>query len=111
MTIKLLFLAANPTDTDRLRLDEESRDQFELKTHWAVRADDLQELLMRYQPDIVHFSGHGNPVAQSDPRLRLQSRHQLFPQVLQLVHQYVASRVNFRGVDPQMLGQELKKIL
>jgi tetratricopeptide (TPR) repeat protein len=76
MTIKILFLAANPSDTNHLRLDEESRaidqalrtaqfrDQFEIKTHWAVRADDLQELLLRYQPDIVHFSGHGSSAGE-----------------------------------------------
>lgn len=69
--IKILFLAANPLDTDRLRLDEEFRaidealrksafrDHFDLLSHWAVRVDDLQELLLRHQPDIVHFSGHG----------------------------------------------------
>ncbi len=69
--IKILFLAANPLDTERIRLDEEVRaidealrksdfrDHFDLFSHWAVRVDDLQELLLRRQPDIVHFSGHG----------------------------------------------------
>ena len=69
---KLLFLAANPLDTDSLRLDEEMRaidislrqadlrEQFDVRSHWAVRIGDLQELLLRYQPDIVHFSGHGS---------------------------------------------------
>lgn len=70
--IRILFLAANPVDTDPLRLgaevraidrslrSAEHRDRFELEQQWAVRADDLQELLLRYQPDIVHFSGHGS---------------------------------------------------
>lgn len=70
--IKILFLAANPTDSTRLRLDEESRtidqalrlakfrDRFDLIQHWAVRVADLQGLLLRYNPDIVHFSGHGS---------------------------------------------------
>lgn len=69
--IKILFLAANPTDTTRLRLDEESRaidralrqaefrDKFDIEQHWAVRVGDIQELLLRHQPHIVHFSGHG----------------------------------------------------
>lgn len=69
--IKVLFLAANPADTVRLRIDEESRtidqalrqsefrDIFSIKQHWAVRIIDLQSFLLRYQPDIVHFSGHG----------------------------------------------------
>lgn len=69
--IKILFLAANPLDTDRLQLGEEVRaiDEalrkteyralFDLDSHWAVRVDDLQELLLRHDPHIVHFSGHG----------------------------------------------------
>lgn len=70
--IKILFLAANPTDTGRLRLDEESRaidqalrqskfrDVFDIRSHWAVRVSDIQGLLLRHQPDIVHFCGHGS---------------------------------------------------
>ncbi len=71
--IKILFLASNPTDTDRLRLDEEMRgvdqalrhsefrDKFDVKQHWAVRVVDIQGYFLRYKPDIVHFSGHGSP--------------------------------------------------
>lgn len=71
--IRILFLAANPKGTDQLRLDEEVReideallqkaefrDKFELKQQWAVRVSDLQAHLLRFQPDIVHFSGHGS---------------------------------------------------
>lgn len=71
--IRILFLSANPIDTQRLRLDEEVRaidhalqqtTYFEIKTHWAVRLSDLQELLLRHKPTIVHFSGHGSPAAE-----------------------------------------------
>jgi len=70
--IRILFLAANPTDSTRLRLDEECRaidqalrkaefrDKFDIRQHWAVRVSDIQELLLRHKPDIVHFSGHGS---------------------------------------------------
>jgi hypothetical protein len=70
--IKILFLAANPSDTPQLRLDEEIRaideallkaefrDRFDIKQHWAVRVTDLQACLLRHKPDIVHFSGHGS---------------------------------------------------
>lgn len=70
--IKILFLAANPIDTERLLLDVEVRtiderlrmtkfrDRFDLEQHWAIRASDLQANLLRHQPDIVHFSGHGS---------------------------------------------------
>lgn len=70
--IKILFLAANPSDTNRLRLDEEVRairerlrmaahgSQFAVEQEWAVRVADLQAHLLRHQPHIVHFSGHGS---------------------------------------------------
>ncbi|MEZ4860381.1 MAG: HEAT repeat domain-containing protein [Caldilineaceae bacterium] len=47
------------------------RDQFDVRSHWAVRIDDLQELLLRYQPDIVHFSGHGS----NQSEIMLQDAH------------------------------------
>lgn len=74
--IKILFLAANPADTNELQLPEESRaidqslrmaafrDSFDIHSHWAVHYADLPELLMRYKPDIVHFSGHGSSTGE-----------------------------------------------
>jgi type III restriction enzyme len=38
--------------------------------------------------------------------MRLQSRHQLFPQVISFVQGYVAKRVDFSGVDARELGLE-----
>ena len=73
--IKVLFLAANPHDIGQLRLDEEirsidealcksaSRQRFQIEQQWAVRVSDLQGLLLRHRPDIVHFSGHGSPAS------------------------------------------------
>jgi hypothetical protein len=70
--ITVLFLAANPKDTDRLRLDEEVRtiderlrlsqfrDRFVLQQQWAARVPDILDAMLRHTPDIVHFSGHGN---------------------------------------------------
>ena len=70
--ITILFLAANPLDTNSLQLDEEVRaidqalreaeyrDRFDLRSHWALRYSDLPGLLLRYNPHIVHFSGHGS---------------------------------------------------
>lgn len=71
--IKILFLASEPIDSDKLQLGMEVReidlalrrsphsDRFELENHWAVRISDFQELLLRHRPHIVHFSGHGSP--------------------------------------------------
>jgi hypothetical protein len=70
--IRILFLSANPWTTSRILVDEEARevfeklqegpyrDRFELYRHSAIRAVDLQRLLMTYEPHIVHFSGHGS---------------------------------------------------
>jgi hypothetical protein len=70
-TIKILFLAAQPNDAGRLRLDEEfhdidrmlrvgtQRDSFQLVSQFAVRPGELQEALLRHRPHIVHFAGHG----------------------------------------------------
>lgn len=70
--IVILFLAANPMDSTRLRLDKEirsidtalrsadQRDKFRIEQQWAVRVSELQGHLLRYRPNIVHFSGHGS---------------------------------------------------
>lgn len=74
--VKILFLAANPLSTTRLRLDQESRaiyyalqnsnlhDKFQLEKHYAIRVGDLQNLILRHSPDIIHFSGHGNDASE-----------------------------------------------
>jgi len=68
---KVLLLSANPTNTDRLRVEAESReieiclqkstqrDYFALVDKGAIRIDDLQLVLLQEVPRIVHFSGHG----------------------------------------------------
>lgn len=69
---KILFLAANPKDAVRLRLDEEIReidhkimlaqkkDEVALVNKGAVRISDLQLYLNQERPTVVHFSGHGS---------------------------------------------------
>ena len=72
MTKKIiLILAANPTDTPPLRLDEEireidnglqraqRRDEFTLKQKWATRPEDMRRAMLDNKPNIVHFCGHG----------------------------------------------------
>ena len=70
--IKALFLASNPKGTEPLELDREIReitaklraseyrDSVDLVSAWAVRPDDLLQLLNQHKPQIVHFSGHGS---------------------------------------------------
>jgi hypothetical protein len=67
----ILFLAANPKDTGRLRLDQElrhiaeglqraqKRDQFNLEQRLAVRPRDIQRAMLDVSPQIIHFSESG----------------------------------------------------
>ncbi|NEP43958.1 MAG: CHAT domain-containing protein, partial [Okeania sp. SIO2H7] len=68
---KILILSANPKSTSSLRLDEEmreikeglrrspSRDLFLIESAEATRYRDIRRAILDYQPNIVHFSGHG----------------------------------------------------
>lgn len=83
----ILFLAANPRNTSRLRLGEEireiderlwrarKREQFALEQRWAVRPNDISQAMLDFEPQIVHFSGHGtgmNGLAVEDETGRAQ---------------------------------------
>ncbi|MEG4486364.1 WD40 repeat domain-containing protein [Microcoleus sp. D2_18a_B4] len=67
----ILILAANPKNTAPLRLDQEireideglrranKRELYKLEQKWAVRSRDFYRAILDYQPNIVHFCGHG----------------------------------------------------
>ena len=69
---KILILSANPKTTPRLLLDKEVREikeglkrsklreRFEIHSEWAVRIWDIRRALLDVEPQIVHFTGHGN---------------------------------------------------
>lgn len=71
MAKKILFVAANPLSTSRIRIDEEmrelkaclarakDRDNFEIRFDLAAQLSDLRRSLLEFKPQIVHFSGHG----------------------------------------------------
>jgi len=70
--VTVLFMASNPCDQDRLRLDEEARaidemirksehrDSVHFQTCWAVRPLDILQAVNEHCPTIIHFSGHGS---------------------------------------------------
>ncbi len=82
----ILFLAANPSDTGRLRLDKEhreiseglkrsaQRDKFDLVPHFALRAKDLSRAMLEQVPTYVHFSGHGVRMEQVDTPVEADTR-------------------------------------
>jgi len=67
----ILFLAANPDGSDRIKLAEECaeiqrelkmapyRDDFQFESRWAVTVDELMRHLTELDPTVIHFSGHG----------------------------------------------------
>jgi hypothetical protein len=69
--LRVLFMAANPAGTVPLSLDREaqaidqaltaagSRDRFEVEQIWLASPADLQRGLLRFNPQILHFAGHG----------------------------------------------------
>lgn len=67
---RILFVSADPGNMQRLRLADEQRDITEalslaqrgvepIKSIGAARTNDLQQALLNFKPQIVHFSGHG----------------------------------------------------
>lgn len=69
--VRVLFIAANPAGTAPLRLDREAqaidqaltaagtRDRFEVEQIWLASPADLQRGLLRFNPQLLHFAGHG----------------------------------------------------
>lgn len=67
----ILFLGADPSDSSELALHRELqeidqrlrsanlRDAFRLEQRWEVQADQLPGVIMRFNPRILHFCGHG----------------------------------------------------
>jgi len=74
--IKILFLAADPSNESRLRLLQElrdikeklrlanERDRFVLESRESVRVGDITQALFDFDPQIVHFSGHGTSAGE-----------------------------------------------
>lgn len=70
--LTILFLAANPQDTQKLALDKEvrsitdairrseGRDGIEFFSRWAVQSLDILQAINETDPEIIHFSGHGS---------------------------------------------------
>jgi hypothetical protein len=71
-TMRILFLAANPSQTSPLDLEEELRsleqelravrfrDSITLIARHAARPDDLVRHVREHKPNVIHFSGHGS---------------------------------------------------
>ncbi len=72
-TVRILFLASEPTNEARLRLGAElqqirnrlvTNSSFEIKDYQAVKPDDVLQTILQYKPHIVHFSAHGEETGE-----------------------------------------------
>jgi len=106
-TINILFLAADPTDTCRLRLDEEFReiqekiklaqlrDCFRLELpQLSVRPADISQAFLDAQPQIVHFSGHGTSTGALCFENEIGQTHFVQPDALAALFEQFAHQVN-----------------
>jgi tRNA A-37 threonylcarbamoyl transferase component Bud32 len=64
--VSILFLGSSPRDELALELTEEFNElerelgeRFDVRSRWDEPATSLPELLVRYRPQVLHFSGHG----------------------------------------------------
>ncbi|MCP4541538.1 MAG: CHAT domain-containing protein [Chloroflexi bacterium] len=104
--ISILFLAAEPDGTVRLRLGEELREiqeklqlaklrnRFKLEQRFAVRPQDLSQALLDVQPHIVHFSGHGTRSGELCFESQTGEIHPIQPAALAALFEQFANCVN-----------------
>jgi predicted transcriptional regulator len=70
--VRILFVSANPRDTDTLELIKECNnvrdrlisteygDQFDFDQRHEVSVSEIDRYLLDYKPQVLHFSGHGS---------------------------------------------------
>lgn len=80
---------------------EQDREQYYQHTHLQAIKFQIARLV------VAHLVGEAGGRSDAKVRvMRLQSRHQLFPQVLRFVDEYVRRKVDFKDVDQRELGLE-----
>ncbi len=92
----------NPSALGPGQFEEQNRQEYYNTTHiQAIKFEIARRI-------VLNLVGGGNlqPDSSSNPKLRLQSRHRLFPQVYRLVDAYVGTKVDFHGCNPCEIGHE-----
>lgn len=80
---------------------EQNREEYYSHTHLQAIKFHVARLVVAHL--VGEAGGSGNVKSRV---MRLKSRHQLFPQVLRFVEEYVARKVDFKNVDRRELGLE-----
>lgn len=104
--IKILFLAADPSNGTRLRLGQElrdirerlqlarERDRFILDSRESVRPGDISQAIFDVEPQIVHFSGHGTSTGELCFEDLLGKYQPVQPYALAALFELVADQIN-----------------
>jgi hypothetical protein len=104
--VKILFLAADPSDSARLRLGQELRDirerlqlsklrdKFLLESRESVRPRDITQAIFDVEPQIVHFSGHGLSTGEICFEDILGKTQSVQPEALTNLFELVAGQVS-----------------
>lgn len=80
---------------------EQDREEYYRHTHLQAIKFQIARLV------VAHLVGEAGGRTDAKARvMRLQSRHQLFPQVLRFVDDYVRRKIDFKDADPRELGLE-----
>lgn len=103
--IRILFLTAEPTDTARLRLQQElreikqglqqanQRERFQLEFGFSARPRDVRQELQKFKPHFVHFSGHGTSTGELCFEDQLGKMQPVKPEALAALFKLVAAQV------------------
>lgn len=129
-TVTVLFLGANPSDTARLRIDEELREiqlnilqgalrhRFHFEVRTAIRPRDLREALIRSKPRFVHFSGHGTSggglIINDESGRSLVIDALMFTTLFRLVSSYVECVVlnfSYSSALAKAVAEEIKYVI
>ncbi|XVJ59533.1 MAG: DEAD/DEAH box helicase family protein [Tepidisphaera sp.] len=95
-----------PSNAAPFGFERQDRRQFYAHTHLQAIKFQIARLIVARLSGVDSSAGE-KPVSDAKLRVfRLRSRHQLFPQVLRFVDDYVRTKVDFRGGPEQELGME-----
>lgn len=96
------YQEGTPSQAGPFGFAKQNRAQYYQQTH-------LQTIKFQIARRVVaHLVGEMGTVADAKTRvMKLRSRHQLFPQVLRFVDEYVRRKVDFKAEDPRELGLEM----
>jgi len=129
-TFSILFLAADPSNSSRLRLGEELREiqeklqlaqlreQFELHQRMSVRPADISQALLDVQPQIVHFSGHGTSAGALCFENQVGEIHFIQPEALAALFEQFESRVDcvvlnacYSEIQANAIGKHIRYVI